>query len=476
MIAATDLPPELTRGMNAGERERLASGLYRTQRDPVFAAQALRGWTPHPGQAELLRALDVREGRVKLALVNCGTGWGKSDTIAELHAEVATAIPGAKCLMASRSQEQANLAFKRLVVAMTTNPIMAQLVDRVIASPYPTLYLKNGSFITARTTKDDCVNLRGPEWDFITLDEAAFGDEFAWHFLTTRVRMSNGPVIAFSSPNEEWFEELWHEFDDAHGDGKEDVYAYQGPATENPHLSPEFFERMKERLPDVLYQQEVLAQFVGSNVHTFRREHLARIFDDALPVSTPPVRGHRYGQGWDLGIESTSASGIVLDATSRELVIGAHMETYPAATMTWPILQRKVEECVRKYPGRKALDWTGVGKAAGQNLRVHVRAEEQFVFTGATRYDLCVEAMKFVETMADLERPIVSLVLPAGGPWGELRAQMRKHKLHLAKKKDSKSMGGAGGTTWDELDAFLLSVHATKVALARSGSLLEYAN
>jgi hypothetical protein len=457
------LPDELGRTLDDRGRRLVLEGLRRTTRDPVYAATTLRGWAPHPGQAEVLRALDVREGTVKLALVNCGTGWGKSDLIAELHAEIATAIPGAKCLMASRTQEQANLAFKRLVVSMTTSPLMLALVDRVVASPYPTLVLKNGAFITARTTKDDCVNLRGPEWDFISLDEAAFGDEFAWHFLTTRVRMSNGPVIGFSSPSEEWFEDLWHEFDDARLDGKADVYAYTGPATENPHLSPEFFARMKERLPDLLYRQEVLAEFVSSNVHTFRREHLERIFDDALPASSPPVRGHRYGLGWDLAVESAAAVGIALDA---------HMETWRGSS--WPHVQRRVEETARAYRGAKAIDYTGVGNAAGQNLRVHVREEEKFVFSGPSRYELCVEAMKFVETMADLERPIVSLALPTSGPWGELRNQMRKHKISIAKKKDSKSLGGAGAVTWDELDAFLLAVHATKVALSRSGSLLEY--
>lgn len=470
----SSLPEGLFTELSERERRLVMDGLMRTTRDPVYSAQTLRGWNPHPGQAQLLRDLDVREGKVKLALVNCGTGWGKSDTIAELHAEVATAIPGAKCLMASRTQAQANLAFKRLVVSMTTNPIMLRLVDRVVASPYPTIYFKNGSYVTARTTKDDCVNLRGPEWDFITLDEAAFGDEFAWHFLTTRVRMSNGPVIGFSSPSDEWFEDLWHEFDDAHGDGKEDVYAYQGPATENPHLSDEFFARMKERLPDVLYRQEVLAEWVSGNVHTFRREHLLRIFDESLPISVPPVRGHRHGQGWDLGIESTAASGIVFDCTDPNLVLGVHMETHPKATIDWPILQRRVEHNVRAYPGRKALDWTGVGRAAGQNLRVHVREEEQFIFTGATRYDLCVEAMKFVETMADFARPEPGLLLPALGPWAPLRAQMRKHKLSLARRKDSKSLGGAGAETWDELDAVLLAIHATRMAIATRGSILEY--
>lgn len=471
MIAA--LPPRVAEGLSPSERAELVRGLGRVKTDPVAAAMVLRGWAPFPGQAKVLRALDVREGQVKQAAIACGTGWGKTDTIAELHSEVAESKPGAACLAASRSQDQANLVLRRLISAWTTNPVTESMLDRVELSPYPTIRLKNGAYITARTTKDECKALRGPEWDLVTLDEGAHGDEYAWHFLTTRVRKSNGPVIVFSSPGEEWFADLYHDFEGLTAQGSPTYYAYHGPATENPYLSKDFFERMKERLPDAMYRMEILAEFVGSNVNTWRREHLARIFDTELPPSVKPVKGHRYGQGWDVGIESTNASGVVFDATDRNLVLGVHMETHPSATLTWPILQRRIEETVRAYPGRKAIDYTGVGKAAGQNLRVHVREEEQFIFTGATRYDLCVEAAKFVETLADLERPVTGFLMPATGPWAALREQMRKHKLYLARKQDSKSAKDVSGTTWDELDAFLLAIHATKMAIARSGSLLE---
>ena len=464
------LPEILANGLSPREQAEFLRHLGRVKSDPVAAAIALRGWTPFPGQGQVLRDLDVREGRVKLACICCGTGWGKTDLIAELHSEAAESRPAMKCLAASRSQDQANLVVKRLIASWMDHPVASRMVDHVQLSPYPTIYLKNRSYITARTTKDECRALRGPEWDFITFDEAAFGDEFAWHFLTTRVRKSNGPVFCFSSPEEDWFEALWHEFDDAREDGNETLYAYHAPATENPHLSPEYFARMKERLPDILYRREVLAEFVGSNTNTFKKEHLKRIFDDSLAPSVPAVRGHRYGLGWDLAIDSAAAVGIALDCTSPETVFGAHMETW--RNTSWPHVQRRVEETTRAYRGRKAIDWTGVGKAAGQNLRVHVRPEEQFVFSGPTRYELCVEAMKFVETMADLERPIVSLLLPTAGPWGELRGQMRRHKLSLAKKKDSKSLKDKS-STWDELDAFLLAVHATKMSIARRGSRIE---
>lgn len=472
-MKAHELTLRIREQFSPRELESVLRCIGRIRRDPVAAAIGVRGWVPHPGQSTVLRALDVREGIVKLAIVNAGTGWGKTDVIAELHSEVMEAKPGAACLAASRSQEQANLAIKRLLAYWTTNPVAYAMFDRYVASPYPTIYAKNGAYVTARTTKDDCVNLRGPEWDFVTLDEMAHGAEYAWHFLTTRVRKSNGPVIGFSNPREEWYEDLYNEFEDSMLTGDPTVYAYTGPADENPHLHPEYFERMRKRLPALLYDMEVLAKFVGANVHTFRKEHLAKIFDPELPHTVAPVRGHRYGQGWDMGVESTAGVGLIADCTAKELVIGSHAERHEATI--WPHLQRRVEENVRRYPGRKAIDFTGVGNAAGQNLRVHVRDEEKIVFSPVVRYDLCVEAMKFVEERADAPAGLSGLLMPSTGVWAGVREQMRKHKLSLAKRQDSKSMKEKSGVTWDELDAFLLMCHAVNLANAARGPLVEAA-
>lgn len=461
--ALADLSPE--------ERAVVLKGLRRARKDPVVAARAFRGWTPHGGQAQVLRMIDAAEGKVKLAAISAGTGWGKTDCLSEMHSEVGQAKPGAKTLMASRSQDQADLGFKRMVASEVSNPISEAMVDRIALSPHPTLYRKNGSYTTSRTTKDNCVNLRGPEWDFITLDESAHGDEFAYQFLLTRVRKSNGPVILWSSPQEEWFADLWHELEDRMRSGDATVFAYRGPAQENPHLSVEFFERMRRELPRVLYEQEIEGKFVGSQVNTFRPEHLRLIFDRGLPTDTAPVRGHRYGLGWDLGVDATAAVGIALDCTDPNLILGAHIERH--VHTVWPHVQRRVEESARAYPGRKSIDYTGVGKAATQNLRVHVREEEQFVFTGPSRYELCVDTMKWVEDLVERAAGIVSLHLPAEGDWNLLREQMRVHKLSMAKKKDSKSLG-LREHTWDEMDSFMLAGRAVRLARSR-GSLVEAA-
>ncbi len=126
---------------------------------------------------------------------------------------------------------------------------------------------------------------------------------------------------------------------------------------------------------------------------------------------------------------------------------------------------------MRAYPGRKALDWTGVGKAGGQNLKVHVREEEQITFSGPERYALAVDAMKFVEDAC--VGSITSLLLPEAGNWAGLRPQMRKHKLSLARKKDSKSLGDSA-FTWDEIDAFFLLVRALALGGRSRGSLVEF--
>ncbi len=469
MSAAFDLPPELTVGLDAVQSEAVRKGLYEVRRDPVANATTIHDWQPFPGQQRLLRDLDVREGKVKLAAICAGRGYGKTKLIAEVHLEVAEAYPGAKCLAACRTQDQSQIAFKAMLAMLSGNVLGRSIIDRVTLSPFPVIRLKNGSTITFRTTDDGGVSLRGMEFDFVTLDEAAFAPESVWHFLLTLVRKSNGPVIAFSTPNEDWFEDLYHRLEDQRRDGDESVMAFHAPAMDNPHLSADYFQRMRDQLPEVFYQREIEAKFVGGNIHTFRREHLEKIFDAALAPSVAPVAGHRYGIGWDLAAEG-AAVGLVADCTAPELVIGVHAEKH--VQTVWPHVQARVEDTARKYPGRKAIDYTGVGKTAGQNLKVHVRDEEKVVFTTTSRYELCVEAMKFVEDRA--EKAICSLALPAGGVWAEVRDDMRKHKLSMAKKRDSKSLGDISNKTWDALDAFLLMVHAVNQQIKYRGSLVEF--
>jgi len=465
-VIATSLLDTLT----PEERAVVMRGLKRARRDPTIAAQAFRGWRPHEGQARVLRTIDPAQGKVKIAAISAGTGWGKTECLAEMHSEVGQARPGAKTLMASRSQAQADLGFKAMLTKEMGNPLSSALIERVVTSPFPTLHRKNGSYTTSRTTKDNCINLRGPEWDFITLDEAGHGDEFAYQFLLTRVRKSNGPVILWSSPQEEWFADLWHELEDRRLHGDDTVFAYRGPAMENPHLSPEFFERMKAELPLVIYEQEILGEFVASNVNTFRREHLGRIFDDSLAPSVKPISGHRYGQGWDLGVESSWAVGFVLDATAPDSMIGVHGEEH--RHVVWPQVQLAMENTIRAYPGWKQIDWTGVGKVAGQNLHVSVREEEQFIFGGKSRFDIVVDTMKFIEEAAEKPLGMEGLRLPTSGPWGQLREDMRVHKLSTALRRDSKSLG-VGARTWDHLDSFMLSVRAAKWGSRYAGSRME---
>lgn len=471
MSAAFHIPEAQLEGLNVRQRALVEHSIREAKRDPAANARVIHCWDPFDDQQDLLRALDVREGKVKVAAIDCGRGYGKTKIIAETHLEVAEAFPGAKCLAASRSQEQSELALTEIRGLLASSRASASMVDEKGSrkSPHPFIRLKNGSTIHSRTTEDDAVSLRGSEFDFITLDEAAFVPEAVWHFLLTLVRKSNGPVLAFSTPGEDWFEDLFHKLEDRRRDGDESVLAWQAPASLNPHLAPDYFARARADMPEVFYNREILAQFVGGHIHTFRREHLEKIFDPRLAPSVPPIPGHRYGLGWDLAAEG-DAVGLVADCTAPELVIGVHAEKH--SQTVWPHVQARVEDTARKYPGRKAIDYTGVGKSAGQNLKVHVREEEKIIFTTTSRYELCVEAMKFVEDRA--EKQIVSLALPAGGVWSEVRDDLRKHKLSMAKKRDSKSMGEIGGKTWDALDAFLLMVHAVNQQIKYRGSLVEF--
>lgn len=465
------LPESLVRGLSLPERKHLAAGLMSARLDPAYHARAIHGWDPFEDQRAFLRALDVREGKVKTCIKRAGRGYGKTKEIAEIHLELAEAAPGVKTLAASRSQSQAELSIREINAMLNSNAAAHAMFDRWRLSPYPILFMKGGSQVHFCTLDDGGEGRRGSEFDLITVDEAGFIGEEVWSLLIALLRKSNGPIIGFSTPGEEWFDELFDSLEDRRRDGDESVLAWSAPATLNPHLAPDYFARARADMPEMLYRREILAEPVGGHLHTFRREHLEKVFDKDLPSHVDPVGGHRYGLGWDLAVEG-AAVGIVADCTARELVLGVHAEKH--SETHWPHVKARIEDTVRKYPGRKALDATGLGGKIGiDTLHVHVRDEERFIFTAQSRYALCLEAMKFVEDRASKDVP--ELLLPTGGVWVELRDDMRKHKLSMAKKRDSKSLGEMGGKTWDALDAFMLMVHAVNTQIRYRGTLVEAA-
>lgn len=92
--------------------------------------------------------------------------------------------------------------------------------------------------------------------------------------------------------------------------------SWQMPTSCNPHIKPAEIEAMREQMPERLFRQEILAEFLedGGGVFRFVRESA---------TSEPLVKGedgHQYAIGCDWGRESDATVFTVIDITERRMV------------------------------------------------------------------------------------------------------------------------------------------------------------
>lgn len=125
--------------------------------------------------------------------------------------------------------------------------------------------------------------------DFLVVDEAARIDEEAWTMcLRPTLADRQGSALFISTPKgrSRWFYRLWREAKEKRG-----WEAFQFPTSANPIIRPEEIEEARKDMPELLFRQEMLAEFVEATGYMFRREW--------FPI-VPQSPVGRYVRFWDL--------------------------------------------------------------------------------------------------------------------------------------------------------------------------------
>lgn len=158
---------------------------------------------------------------------------------------------------------------------------------------------------------------RGRKYRRIVVDEAAtvknLGD--AWSaVLRPTLADLEGDAWFLSTPkgrNAFWF--MWQ-----NGQNKDDTHwaSWQMPTSANPFIKMSEVESMRDLLPERIYSQEVLAQFLDDAGGVFRG-----VLDAATAKrQEKAVSGHQYVFGVDWGRQNDYTVFAVVDIQTRELV------------------------------------------------------------------------------------------------------------------------------------------------------------
>ena len=266
------------------------------------AATATRLKLPsfHPRQAEIA----THPARFRVAAA--GRRFGKTRLGAALC--VKTAADGGRAWWVAPSYPVAMVGW-RLIRRLASQVPGAEVrqSERLVSFP-------NGGEIQVRSA-DNPDSLRGEGLDFVVFDECAFIHEDAWQ-EAVRPALSDrlGRALFISTPKgRNWFWRLWQRciYDHDH-----EWHGWQLPTAANPYIAPAEIEAARLGLPERIFSQEFLAQFLDDAGGVFRR-----VMDAATATALEkPISGAAYVAGVDVADATDFTAISILDTRARSQV------------------------------------------------------------------------------------------------------------------------------------------------------------
>lgn len=173
--------------------------------------------------------------------------------------------------------------------------------------------LPNGGIVAVRSA-DSKSGLRGEGLNYLVMDEAAYIRESAWtEELRPALSDKLGKALFISTPvGRNWFWNIYRR-----GEMGEPGWAsFTFPTSANPKISPAEIEDAKRDLPELVFRQEYLAEFVDMEGSVFRRIQEAAV---SLALDAPE-QGRQYIAGVDVASAVDYTVCSVLDVQARQMV------------------------------------------------------------------------------------------------------------------------------------------------------------
>ncbi|MEW6050842.1 MAG: terminase family protein [Candidatus Zixiibacteriota bacterium] len=304
-----------------------------------------------------------------------GNRWGKSfvSAVKLLHHALYRVRPlrfdGSgryRAVVASITQDQANIVFNELLRLVHGSSHLADLIDSHTHTPFPRLTFGNGAMIEARSTQNRGEYLLGNDFDLVVFDEVAFEpfpEYVVEEVILMRLADREGTLDLVSTPNgKNWFYRRACEILEKRRPG----YVQHGDSRENPHISAEFLDERVRYFSEGRQKQNIMGQFVDSG-----GEILAGAYIDAAlarkysPLPDENTRSRRFISGWDLARKRTATVGITVELIDDVAHVVA-LERYKE--FDWPIIIERIKHRQRDYPGQLVVDATGLGDVVVSQL------------------------------------------------------------------------------------------------------------
>lgn len=313
--------------------------------DPARAQQILQSvkrtiFVPHTGGQR-----QIMESRARFRVVRAGRRFGKTKVAARELIRSALEEPGSMNWWVANTFKNTRRGYREVV-----RQIPKELLAKPAASPTANdliLYLKNGSQLEFYTAGSPDA-LAGEGVNFVVVDEAALIPESVWWQLIRPTLMdSHGRALIISTPRgRNWFWKVWNMGQDPR---KRDYASWHFSSYDNPYIDDEEIDEAKETLPDILYQQEILAEFIENAASIFRWKDDAVLLDPVTPA------GQIY-----MGIDLAKKEDFTVISASRGIDrLPVYREKFN--DISWPAQRERIHDAYDYLASQPGVDGVTVG-------------------------------------------------------------------------------------------------------------------
>jgi len=279
--------------------------------------------------------------------------------------------PGCKIAWVSPIYKQAKKVFDDIDSAIYKTPICA---ERNKADLF--FKLLTGSTIQFFSA-ERYDNLRGFTFDYLVCDEFAFIEEAAWtEVLRATVLVHGKKVLLISTPKGKN-----HFFNLYQFDGINQQYkSFTMTSYDNPLINPSEIDDARATLPDHVFRQEYLAEFIDGGATLFPN----------LTINDQPEQTARYYAGVDVG-RAEDYTVLTIFNDKGQMVVCERWRQ-----MTWTTIVKLLAEILKEYRPETFVEINSVGDAVFEMLDKELQGHiyiEPFVTTSKSKQDMIEQLM-----------------------------------------------------------------------------------